>query len=330
MDTEDKDLNSPLLLTSPADFRERPRYREDVDPTQTKPIKILAPYSFSEGTRCGLKNCHQSHFSGYLVRTADCMETNIGWQCGRKHFGVEFVMMRRRFDREEKTRRYSARLQETAANLDQLLERLNSMADQRFGGKWLYSGLIQFSRLYPLEIVTMLRQRGLQRELVVTEARRRTPEELAAARATNPGVDPENLRYVPERRGTLRGLSIFTVDVYKWPLRQLVLELNEFRSLNIGGLKFNALSRWYKWATELEQRLNQCELMIDEGRKFFQTDNLALLRFATENIALRDVLSRTIWNYDAAAGEVKNPKKTKAWKRMMKGTVSETEEDPVK
>lgn len=326
-DDKDPDFSAPLSFKSPADFRSRSRYKEEVDPTLTKPDKILGPYNFDEPTRCGLKDCHQSHLRGYVVRTTDGMETNIGWVCGRKHFGVEFVLMRKHFDQAEKTYRYSTRLHEIVADSARIHEQIRSLNESTHGGKWLLKGINHFVRVYPREVVAAVHQRAEQGELPVFQARRRTSAEFEDAKASSPGVKPDRLRYVSEPRGTVRGIAIFTLDSYRWPLYELSLELNELLELKIDSLKFNEMSHWYKWATELEQKINDAARLIEEGRKFFKEDNLALLQYITEDLRIREQLARTTWSYDSASGEVKKPKRTKAWKRMMKHMGAEKQDE---
>ena len=79
-----------VRLESWADIEGRPGYSDNLDPSQHKLSAILGQYAFSAQIRCGLSNCHTPHHRGYLVVTQSGRETNIGKDCGKTYFGVDF------------------------------------------------------------------------------------------------------------------------------------------------------------------------------------------------------------------------------------------------
>ena len=82
------------------DILGRPRYTQDLDPKQHKLQSILGRYIFKDPVRCGLSDCHTLHQKGYLVLTKDNRETNIGKDCGRRYFGVDFDTLSRQFEQD--------------------------------------------------------------------------------------------------------------------------------------------------------------------------------------------------------------------------------------
>jgi hypothetical protein len=304
-------------IRSPDEIYSRPDYQADIDPTASKPEKIIAGYQFPEAIPCGLKNCHQPHKQGYLVLTTSGAETNMGWVCGVNHFGVDFRMMRKSFDRAASMHRYKLRLQEILGNADDILSRWNGLVNEAHGLRWLQQSMRWFSRTYPPSVVAMVRDRSRRGDAVVSVERERSKQQLDAAEVANPGVSRERLRYIAEPVGQLQGLSIFEKDLYAHEAYKVENGLQELRGLDLESLSYRKLGDLYRWASTIEDSLLDVELLLEEGQKFFQAENLGLLGYLARHVPDQDLISRIDWDYDAANCEVKSPKKTKAWKRMM-------------
>lgn len=308
-----------IEIRSPDEIYNRTAYQADIDPATSKPEKIIAGYQFFEAIPCGLKNCHQPHKQGYLVLTTSGAETNMGWVCGVNHFGVDFRMMRKSFDRAVSMHRYKQRLQEVMGNADDILSRWNDLVNETHGLRWLQRSIRYFSKTYPASVVAAVRDRSRRGDSVVSVERERIKQELDAAEVANPGVSRERLRYVAEPVGQLQGLLIFEKDLYSHEAFKIESSLQELRGLDLESLSYRKLSDWYRWANSIEDSLLDIELLLEEGQKFFQAANRGLLVHLTRHAPDQDLISRVEWDYDGATCEVKNPKKTKAWKRMMTG-----------
>ncbi len=61
---------------------------------------IIGRYSFLDKIKCGLSNCHTPHGRGYIVTTKAGLQTNIGKDCGKTYFGVDFETLPKKFDRD--------------------------------------------------------------------------------------------------------------------------------------------------------------------------------------------------------------------------------------
>ncbi|MEF9443407.1 hypothetical protein OWT26_25875 [Burkholderia sp. 1A5] len=79
---------------------ERAGFTNDLDPKQHELKAIIGRYAFRDKLRCGLSSCHTPHNRGYIVVTKSGLETNIGKDCGKTHFGVDFNDMSRQFERD--------------------------------------------------------------------------------------------------------------------------------------------------------------------------------------------------------------------------------------
>jgi hypothetical protein len=306
-----------IEIRSPDEIYSRPDYQADIDPATSKPEKIISGYQFPEPIACGLKNCRQPHKQGYLVLTTSGVETNMGWVCGVKHFGVDFHMMRKTFDRAVSMHRYKLRLQEVLGNAEDTLSRWNDLVSEAHGLQWLRRGIRCFSTNYPASVVTTVRERSRRGDALVSVERERTKQELDAAEVASPGVSRERLRYIAQPVGQLQGLSIFEKDIRAHEAYKIEDGLQELRGLDLESLSYRKLGDLYRWANTIEDSLLDVELLLEEGQKFFQAENLGLLINLTRHVPEQDLISRINWDYDRANCEVKNPKKTKAWKRRM-------------
>lgn len=68
----------------------RPRFIGQISKAEHTLSEIIGFYQFKNEIHCGLKGCNQPHQRGYLVRTEDGIETNIGKVCGTGEFGIQF------------------------------------------------------------------------------------------------------------------------------------------------------------------------------------------------------------------------------------------------
>ncbi len=89
-----------VQIDSWTDIETRPGFVKDLDPTAHKLKSIIGRYVFSDRIRCGLSNCHTPHAKGYIVVTEDGHETNIGKDCGKTYFGVDFEILSGQFERD--------------------------------------------------------------------------------------------------------------------------------------------------------------------------------------------------------------------------------------
>lgn len=76
----------------------RPNFIDKISKAEHKLSEIIGFYRFKDKIHCGLKGCNQPHQMGYIVRTDDGIETNIGNICGAEEFGVQFKELTEQFD----------------------------------------------------------------------------------------------------------------------------------------------------------------------------------------------------------------------------------------
>ena len=91
-------------LDSWDDLLTRPGFIATLDPKEHELHGVIGRYHEFEKQPCGLTECRTPHLRGYVVTTKEGLLTNIGKDCGKKYFGVEFENMSRDFDRRVSAR----------------------------------------------------------------------------------------------------------------------------------------------------------------------------------------------------------------------------------
>ncbi|MCU7846681.1 MAG: hypothetical protein KZQ89_01520, partial [Candidatus Thiodiazotropha sp. (ex Lucinoma kastoroae)] len=181
-----------LEIKTASDFETREKYKFDVDPSKTKLVDVIAYYDIqNEEIHCGLSNCHQPHHMGYLVKTSDGSETNIGNYCGRNHFGNDFAIQKNVFMAERRLQNYRKLLNEVVYNSNDIFSHIDQLKQQ--GANWLNKSLTNIRRSFPQRVVTQLQDRAVKGNDIIYVDRERTSEELEIAKEVNPSANIESL-----------------------------------------------------------------------------------------------------------------------------------------
>lgn len=95
-----------------SDVEKRQHYTNKISGSEHKLSLIFGYYELKDEIHCSLSSCNQPHGKGYLVTTETGLETNIGHQCGKKIFGIDFENHANDFDkfRESEERKLSIKL----------------------------------------------------------------------------------------------------------------------------------------------------------------------------------------------------------------------------
>lgn len=84
------------------DIKSEVAFLENLDPSKHELKSVVGFYAFKEKGKCGLTTCHQPHMKGFIVETKKGRLTNIGKDCGKTHFGVEFETLSKQLDKDYK------------------------------------------------------------------------------------------------------------------------------------------------------------------------------------------------------------------------------------
>ncbi|MFW2120828.1 hypothetical protein [Enterobacter cloacae complex sp.6730051] len=193
-----------IEISSWRDIVERPHFRSNINPTNVDLKEIIGSYQFPEDVPCGLTTCHQPHKRGYIVVTKEGYETNIGKDCGKNYFSVDFVEMKTRFDRDVKTSLQRDNVRKAKETASQLLEHVEGLRKQPKGADWIYSR------------IERLRNRGVIGEAAANEIRKMLKErrkELLSSRLASKEERERDFSMNPSLEDKFRGQPYYITIV---------------------------------------------------------------------------------------------------------------------
>lgn len=263
------------------DIINRQDYRSEVDVTQLKLVEVVEPYHLPEkgGMHpCGIKTCKTRHYHGFLVKTSDGNETNIGKDCGKKHFPGQFNRLS-----NQATARYKERTRHQILNkaLDQayeILKRVETIKSEKYGASWLNKSKKHFLEYYPDDLCAEIKRRAGKDNSNIEVSREREKEEIDDLYASNPSISRDSLRYTSEVRGQILGLKIFNKDIRKILVDEIQGPLRELINIDPATVSKQKTNELYSWYNELDQKFSEVDTLLNEGRKFFQLANIRGLR----------------------------------------------------
>lgn len=261
-----------------AEIEARPGFTKNLDPKNHELAAILGRYAFSDRIRCGLSDCHTPHIRGYIVSTKDGRETNIGKDCGKNYFGVDFETMTRQFDQDITDKENRERLWSLRFRLEELKRQIQALRTQPRGADWVYRTsrpLVESGRTLPNELVRRIAAMIRTRQNVVVTEREATEAEVEQMESAR-GKKLPRPQYVELPVGQLEGMDALFPEN---DLRQLIVinieqELPAFEAVNIDNLTSGALSHWNKWASSIEPTLERASLSVEAGRRLLKAENL--------------------------------------------------------
>lgn len=263
------------------DILERPGFDANLNPNRSELKTIIGRYVFGDKVKCGLSICHTPHAKGYLVTTKDGRETNIGKDCGKKYFGVDFEALSKKFDRDVAASNNRESLWSFHFQLDDLEGKVQSIRDGKSGADSIYKSSQQLLRTNngcPQAVQRKLTELVKSRNKVLTVPRQATEAEIEDLEAIE-GRSLSRPHYIDEPYAEVEGLEV----LYKEnDLRDILVldigkHLAEFKLLDIDQLKYNELKNWSKWITTVDTELERAERAVSQGKKFLKCANLAKL-----------------------------------------------------
>ena len=267
-----------------------PGFTDGVDYKTQKLEAIIGRYVFADKTRCGLGSCRKKHNRGFVVAIKGGAVTNIGKDCGKTHFGVDFVNMKAAFERDDRNRERRERLVAFQSQIPGLRDRIQALRFQRNGDR-IYKAAQTFRSMdcpatvkERLSAMVRARDSRLMLERFETQAEIAAREAMDARPALVDDDDAKPRRYprrlVSEQVGAIEGLAIFftELDVRDLLIRDVLPQLKIIEALTVDGLSEPELRAHAKWAGEAEGKLSKAEFAIEEGRKFLRDENLVLFK----------------------------------------------------
>ena len=279
-------IEEEIKLNSWDDIINRPCYKSSIKPKKFNFIQISASYSFKDDSaRCGVSGCLKDHSRGYLVSTSDENETNLCENCGQKFFGVSFEEQKKILQDKNTTRKQKIKLNNILEQ-NSIREQVNDLKQASQGGNWLFHVLASFRDTYPKELLIALK------ELATKSDEDTTLSEL---------IENECDQSQREAIEKLQGLSIFTLDIREELILKILKPLIALEKLADEPDEKPSLTRYCKWADDLDEQFVIVEKLIEEGQLFFTTWNLEKLKSIPLPKASARLVQSISWNINKAA-----------------------------
>ncbi len=245
------------------DITELAGYVPQIDPKESKLETITGRYIFREPVKCGLSNCGTLHKRGYVVKTPKGEQSNIGKDCGKKHFGVEFEELSRQFDRD----------------LEEQLQRISDIQQRERGANWVNRSLKSFWSTLPRLVKDRVYGMVKSRDPKITVSRLATSQELAILKEAKELDEGAKEAYITDTVGTLSGFtSLYKEnDIRELLIVDLQSGLKGLLELDISSFTEFQLKKHVKWAGQVDSKFDKAEVVIGDANKFFQTTNLLQL-----------------------------------------------------
>jgi hypothetical protein len=225
-----------------------------------------------------LTNCHTPHIRGYIVSTKDGRETNIGKDCGKNYFGVDFETLTRQFDQDITDKENRERLWSLRFQTEELRNQIRTLRSQDRGADWVFHTsrpLVESGRALPGEVVRKLASMIKTRQNVVVEERQASEQEIEQMEVTR-GRKLPRPQFVEVPIAQIDGMEALFPEN---DLRQLLVlnldqELNAFEILDIDSASSATLSHWNKWAGSITPTLDRAAAAVEIGRRLLREENL--------------------------------------------------------
>jgi hypothetical protein len=259
------------------DVLERPGFTPDLDPEKHELQSVIGRYVFGDMVKCGLSNCHTPHARGYIVATKSGLETNIGKDCGKKYFSLDFDGMAKQFDIDMAAYENRDLLWNFSFRIEELEVKIAELRSCVKGADWVNKkaqALTDPGKL-PLAITRQVRELVKQKSGRFTRDRTATAQEAEDMEALA-GRTLERPLYVTEFEATIQGIEALYPENN---LRQILMvkildELKAFKNVDIDQLTNAQLIRWKKWATSVDLLFDQAMESVQHGRLLLTYKNL--------------------------------------------------------
>ena len=266
-----------VRLESWDDIEGRPGYSDELDPSQHKLSSIIGQYAFQAQIRCGLSNCHTPHNRGYLVVTQSGRETNIGKDCGKRYFGVDFENLAVRFDRDMREKLARENVGNFLLRLDETQQRLKDVLDGDRAGAWVYKTsrpLLESARGVPSDIVRAVAAMLKNGQSLLTKDRPATERETQIAEAGGTRVKRPHM--ITEPIAEIRGLEALREEnnLRKLLMVDLDTNLKALEGSDVDTMQPADVMRWSKWVNSVDAGFDRAEAAIRSGHELLTVENL--------------------------------------------------------
>ncbi len=260
------------------DVISRPGFTDNLDPAKHELASIVGRYVFGDMIRCGLSNCHTPHARGYIVATKDGRETNIGKDCGKNYFGVDFELQAKQFDRDITEQENRELLWNFSFQLEELSAKIAEIRSGETGADWVNKhcqALLGATVRVPKAISRKMAEMVKTKSSILYSQRMATKIQIEELEAIQ-GRHLPRPHYIDEPVAEIVGIEALYPENN---LRELlVIQLEEnikiFSARDIDQMTYDELARWKKWAVSVDLTLERACASVVSGRVLLASENL--------------------------------------------------------
>lgn len=260
------------------DVISRPGFINNLNPSDHILDSIIGRYMFKDMIKCGLSNCHSPHSKGYLVKTKEGLSTNIGKDCGKKYFSVDFEFMTKQFDRDITEQENRSRLFSFSFQIEELEKKITDIRDGYRGADWIYKktrALVSIENGCPTDIVrkiTSMIKAGSSALSISREATKAEVDALSAMQNRNlqtPHIVEETIAHIDGMQALYPDNDLKSLLVLN-----LQKNLTAFKLKDIDILSYEDLRHWTKWVGSMERKLEKALDVVKYGNALLTQLNL--------------------------------------------------------
>jgi hypothetical protein len=287
------------------DVATRPGFVQDVDPAAVALDAIIGNYQEAEPVRCGLSTCRQPHGRGYLVTLRDGRLTNIGKDCGRNYFGVDFETMRGTFDRDLLRQERREIIVAAQHRAEALVAEIAELRGGQYGADWLHkqTRALLTNGVLPSYVVTAIDRMIRDRDGSISIEREATQEEIELIEAAE-RRRVEKPHYIGEDVGLIDALFVLYPENN---LRELVLRLghvlDEVRAANVDDMTGPAMGHLVKAVAEIDENMDRLRSTVKAGVRLLNPRNIGQL----VHLARSEEDQRGITRFAKSLGRAERP-----------------------
>lgn len=261
------------------EIKGHPGFISDLNPQDQKLKTIIGRYLFKDMIKCGLSNCHTLHSKGYIITTEEGKSTNIGKDCGKKYFGVDFEDLSKKFDRDFTEKENRIRLESFRFQIEILEQTISDLHKKDHGADWVYKKtrpLLTYSSNDCPEVIVRRISSMLKTGTNILSIERESTQKEIEALEVSQGRKVQRPQYTEEPIAEISGIQALHSenDLKKILVFDLEENLKVFKSKNIDLLAYDDLRHWTKWVNGVESTLEKAEATVALGHALLSRRNL--------------------------------------------------------
>ncbi|HDY7474833.1 hypothetical protein [Vibrio vulnificus] len=258
---------------------QRDNFKSDHNPTNANLKEIIGYYDLKDMICCSLSNCHTEHMRGYLVALSDGSEINIGNQCGKKAFDIEFDTLTKDFQQFRQTEECKTVIYEAKRKLEQWEHSLTDMLKAKRGATWANTRLksLMNRRNVTQGIIGHLNYMVKQRTGKIEVDHELTDKwEIEQIMSANPKLRYDEAKWVKKTIGHLEYLEALYPenDLQELFIKQAKTSLDAIKDCNPSQCSLSQLQELKKKANAMPDLIDKCENALSNAKQFLTRSNL--------------------------------------------------------